>query len=44
MNIDSVSYNPHGNNYVHGFAIVNILDSDGNFSVENKLIIGDKIV
>ena len=44
MNIDSVSYNPHGNNYVHGFAIVNVLDKDGKFSVENKLIIGDKIV
>jgi len=44
MNIDSVTYNPHGNNYVHGFAIVNILDADGKFSVENKLILKDKIV
>lgn len=44
MDIDSVSYNPHGNNYVHGFAIVNVLDKDGRFSVENKLILKDKIV
>jgi hypothetical protein len=35
----NVEYNPHGNNYVHGGAVVEILDKQGNFRVDNKMII-----
>lgn len=42
MNLN-VEYNPHGNNYVHGFAVVDLLDK-GMFSVDNKMIINGKVV
>jgi hypothetical protein len=41
MNLN-VEYNPHGNDYVHGFAYVS-LDSKGNFIFHNKMIVEGKI-
>ena len=40
----AVDYNPHGNNYVHGFAWVEILDDKGMYAVENKMIVNGKVV
>ena len=42
MNLN-VEYNPHGNNYVHGFAYVRVF-KDGMFAVENKMIVNGKVV
>ena len=42
MNLN-VEYNPHGNNYVHGFARV-VVHKDGMFEVENKMIVNGKVV
>lgn len=40
----AVDYAPHGSNYVHGFAYVEILDKDGMYAVENKMIVNGKVV
>lgn len=42
MNLN-VEYNPHGNDYVHGFAIVSV-DKNGNFVFENKMIVNGNVV
>jgi hypothetical protein len=42
MNLN-VEYNPHSNNYVHGFAVVEVF-KDGMFAVENKMIVNGKVV
>ncbi len=39
----NVEYNPHGNDYVHGFAVVTV-EKNGNFQFENKMIIGGNVV
>lgn len=39
----AVDYAPHGSNYVHGFAYVEVFN-DGMFAVENKMIINGKVV
>ena len=39
----NVEYNPHGNNYNHGFAYIET-DSEGNYSVENKRIFNGKVI
>lgn len=35
----NVEYNPHGNDYVHGFGVIKVLDTKGNFTFRNKIII-----
>jgi len=40
----AVDYNPHGNNYCNGFAWVDILDDNGMFAVDNKMIVNGKVV
>lgn len=40
----AVDYAPHGSNYVHGFAYVEILDNSGMYAVENKMIVNGKVV
>jgi len=42
MNLN-VDYNPHGNDYVHGFAVVSV-DKNGGFKFENKMIINGTVV
>lgn len=42
MNLN-VEYNQHGNDYVHGFAIIKILNDKGDFMVENKMIINRNV-
>lgn len=42
MNLN-VEYNPHGNDYVHGFAIVNV-NKNGNFVFQNKMIVNGEVV
>lgn len=42
MNLN-VEYNPHGNDYVHGFAIINV-SKNGNFVFQNKMIVNDEVV
>lgn len=39
----NVDYNPHGNDYVHGFAVVSV-DKGGGFKFENKMIINGVVV
>ena len=39
----NVDYNPHGNDYVHGFAVVSV-DKSGGFKFENKMIINGVVV
>lgn len=39
----NVDYNPHGNDYVHGFAVVSV-DKVGGFKFENKMIINGVVV
>lgn len=41
MNLN-VEYNPHGNDYVHGFGFVE-LDDKGNFVFHNKMIVNGKV-
>lgn len=42
MNLN-VEYNPHGNDYVHGFAVITV-DKGGSFKFENKMIIDGVVV
>lgn len=42
MNLN-VDYNQHGNDYTHGFAIIDILDSKGSFRVNNHMIINNVV-
>lgn len=39
----NIEYNPHGNNYNHGFAYIET-DNEGNYSVENKRIFNGKVL
>ena len=39
----NVEYNPHGNNYNHGFAYIET-DNEGDYIVENKRIFNGKVV
>lgn len=43
MNLN-VEYNPHGNDYVHGFAHIDIISSDGDFQFHNKMIVNGRVV
>jgi len=42
MNLN-VEYNPHGNDYVHGFAIINVT-KNGNFVFQNKMVVNNEVV
>jgi len=42
MNLN-VDYNQHGNDYTHGFAIIDILDESGSFRVKNHMIINNVV-
>lgn len=42
MNLN-VDYNQHGNDYTHGFAIIDILDETGSFRVNNHMIINNVV-
>lgn len=39
----NVEYNQHGNDYVHGFGIIKVLDTKGNFTFQNKIIIDGNV-
>jgi predicted phosphodiesterase len=40
----NVEYNQHGNDYIHGFGLIKILNKDGKFTYENKMIVEGSVV